>query len=106
MIFTIMKIILGISHRSFVGYCRYGSGDHAVMKNVLTNSSIGCHEECKANAGCVAFGYIYRAVSTNCILYRYGPYSKGNGNVNVRCYIIATGIFLRLKINKNHHVIV
>ena len=74
--------------QAFDGYCRYGSNEKDWIKEVETNLQ-NCYNQCKTTDGCTAFAY---DESRNyCDLYRGGPYTKGSGRENTKCYTMPTG---------------
>ena len=81
---------------SFIGFCKYGSGESNEITDVRTKTPLKCQEECEKTANCTAFSYNTNVIR-NCELYEGGPYtygyniydSKGTKNdTTVKCYIM------------------
>ena len=82
--------ILGIALPFFTGLCRYGSNEVDSIGTFSNTNDNACHQKCKLELGCTAF-----AVDNfnNCILYRNGPYTKGDGYADIWCYVMPNSKF-------------
>ena len=81
---------------SFIGFCKYGSGESNEITDVRTKTTMKCQQECEKTANCTAFSFNTNVIR-NCELYEGGPYtygyniydSKGTKNdTSVKCYIM------------------
>ena len=72
---------------SFTGNCLNKDGDHGNFSGEKVNSPEECHERCKKEMDCVAFG-ISATISNYCYLYAKGPYTKGDGSSCCTCYVM------------------
>lgn len=74
-----------ISLPFFTGLCRYGSNDVDSLGTFSNINANACRQKCKGTNGCTAF-----AVDSvlSCVLYRGGPYTKGDGYSGITCYIM------------------
>ena len=52
-----------------------------------------CYERCITTNECTAFTYHNDEPGKDCNLYRGGPYTKGSGRENAKCYIMRKGNF-------------
>ena len=70
----------------------------AVLGTVGKNKYSDCENHCIAIDGCTAFSYEYTGYelldmnscdecTNNCRIYTGGPYTKGDGRTNTKCYI-------------------
>ena len=55
------------------------------FSNINANA---CHQKCKGTNGCSAFAV---DAFKSCVLYRGGPYTKGDGYSGIRCYDMQIG---------------
>ena len=86
----------GVSQLQFFhGHCQYGSDP---TNYTDASNDHECYEQCKNTDGCNAFAYEYGNkeyeygnYGNNCNLYDGGPYTKGNGSANTKCYIMDIG---------------
>ena len=54
---------------------------------MTVNGYKDCYAGCSDEEGCTAFSFGY-VKENNCILYRNGPYTVGDGNRDYKCYIM------------------
>ena len=73
----------GISLPFFPGLCKYESSMVDLISTSTNINPNSCHIKCKNTNGCTAF-----AVDDfmSCVLYKGGPYTKGDGFFGIRCY--------------------
>ena len=90
-IFIEFKLVEASQLQAFDGLCRDGSDDKDSIRTLEATDYQDCYKQCKITDGCTAFVYSYTAAGSNCVLYRAGPYVKGNGVANIKCYIMPIG---------------
>ena len=86
---------LDISLPFFTGLCRYGSNEVDSIGTFSNINANACRQKCKGTSGCTAI-----AVDSfqSCVLYKGGPYTKGDGYSGITCYIMHIGKCLSISI--------
>ena len=84
--------------QAFDGYCRLDGSDkpdliRTPLSALSATNEQNCYDECKTTDGCIAFAYTSNGHDRDpyCSLYRGGPYTRGNGGANSKCYTMHTG---------------
>ena len=78
--------------QTFDGLCLYGRDNHDLIKQLNATDPQECYYECKIAGDCTAFAFDEDPRGDNCALYRGGPYIKGNGRADTKCYIMTLGM--------------
>ena len=78
---------------SYAGECRDGDDSSSVLDRSDENSFTECKEKCDSSEECVALAHQHPTDTSryNCILYKGGPYTSGNGQIDTTCYIVKEG---------------
>lgn len=93
---------------NFTGYCRYGNPSESKWSKIdfgiTATSAEDCFEKCQnygkesiENELCTAFSFEPKQ-SENCDLYRDGPYTYGDDNPKVACYVMSNGTLKHITI--------
>ena len=82
----------------FKGLCRYGYYREHLFYSIFAPGAKKCHDVCKMTSSCVAFTFETSVIKmqkqySNCYLYKGGPYTFGNGEIGMTCYVVPKGIF-------------
>ena len=88
--------MLNLGRISYQGYCQDARG--IIGASLVYDRSYGiydveqCAVKCSTDTmyGCVAFAY--KAPNKYCGLFRGGPYTTGDGNPDITCYLMEGGI--------------
>ena len=78
--------------QTFDGLCLYGRDNHDLIKQLNATDPQECYYQCKIAGDCTAFAFDEDPRGDNCALYRGGPYIKGNGRADTKCYIMTLGM--------------
>ena len=78
----------------FDGHCSDSSDDGMPRGHIsIAENVFECEERCiMKNADCTAFSF--KSTTRKCRLFKNGPYTKGDGTKDVKCYTINQGILL------------
>lgn len=93
---------------TYDGWCRDDSDSEDVLGARDENTFEKCKENCYSNEKCTAFSYESPKDSSyrNCIFSKGGPYTKGSGRNNTKCYLPQRRKFVvfYIYINKYQHI--
>ena len=82
--------MLNLGRTSYQGYCQDANGvDGSIFDATYGSQTVEhCAVKCSARPECTAFGYN----NNYCGLFKDGPYTSGDGDLDVTCYLMKEGI--------------